>query len=242
MTEYSLYLESGPKRKKTMAHVLNLLGCIAQGPTTEAALEATPDAIRVYLGFLQRHGEKVDPLELFTTRVVEHVTDGNWLANGDPTPGFAPDFEPLSLRMLGIHLQRLDWMLADLLELVSDLPESQLLAQPETGRTIHHILQHIAESHGAYLRHLVGKVDGLSALLRSVEHAPPDAMPLILTELWTISQSRLRILTDDEREMLVPRGQVTWSANRCLRRMLEHAWEHAQEISQRRLNTNQELL
>ena len=234
MTEYSLYLESGPKRKKTMVHVLDLLGCIAQGATTEASLEATPDAIRTYLQFLERHGEKVDPLGLFTTRVVEHVTEGNWLANGDPTPGFAPDFEPLSPRALTIHLRRLAWMLEELLELVSDLSEEQLLAQPETGRTIHHILQHVAESHGVYLRYLVGKVDGLSALLRSIEHAPAESMPAILTDLWGISQARLRILSDDEREMLVPHGQVTWSAHRCLRRMLEHAWEHRLEIAARK--------
>jgi len=235
MTDYALYLESGPKRKKTMVHVLDLLGCIAQGPTTEAALEATPDAIRAYLGFLQRHGEKVDPLELFITRVMEHITEGNWLANGDPTSGFAPDFEPLSARMLRIHLQRLDWMLDELLELVNNLPEAQLLAQPETGRTIHHILQHLVEAHGVYLRYLVGKVDGLSALLRAVEHTPADSMPAILSELWSISQARLRILTDDEREMLVPHGQVTWTANRCLRRMLEHTWEHRLEIAARKL-------
>jgi len=235
MTEYSLYLESGPKRKKTMVHVLDLLGCIAQGSTTEAALEATPAAIRAYLGFLQRHGEKVDPLELFTTRVVEHVTEGNWLANGDPTSGFASDFEPLSPRKLGLHLQRLEWMLAELLELVGDLSEAQLLAQPETGRTLHHILQHVAEAHGAYLRYLVGKVEGLSAVLRSVEHTPPEAMPALLTELWSISQTRLRHLSDAERDILIPHGQVTWSANRCLRRMLEHTWEHCLEIAARKM-------
>jgi len=235
MTEYSLYLESGPKRKRTMVHVLDLLGCIAQGPTTEAALEATPDAIRAYLGFLQRYGEKADPLEFFTTRVVEHVTEGNWLANGDPTPGFAPDFEPLGPRELRLHLQRLDWMLAELLELVGELSEAQLLAQPETGRTLHHILQHMAESHGVYLRYLVGKVDGLAALLRSIEHAPAEAMAAILTELWAMSQARLRNLSDEERDLLVPHGQVTWSARRCLRRMLEHTWEHYLEIAARKM-------
>ena len=59
MTEYALYLESGPRRRTTMVHVLDLLGCIAQGPTTEEALEATPDAIRAYLRFLRRHGDVV---------------------------------------------------------------------------------------------------------------------------------------------------------------------------------------
>lgn len=37
MTEYLFYLESGPQKRKTMVHVLSLLGCVANGPTTEAA-------------------------------------------------------------------------------------------------------------------------------------------------------------------------------------------------------------
>jgi predicted RNase H-like HicB family nuclease len=35
-----------------MVHVLDILGCIAQGPTTESALEATPDVIHTCLRFL----------------------------------------------------------------------------------------------------------------------------------------------------------------------------------------------
>ncbi|MSQ11860.1 MAG: hypothetical protein EXR48_04115 [Dehalococcoidia bacterium] len=46
MTEYPLYVESGPRRRKTMVHVLDLLGCMVQEPTTEEALEAAPDAVR----------------------------------------------------------------------------------------------------------------------------------------------------------------------------------------------------
>ena len=61
MTEYKLYLESGPKMKTTMVHVFDLLGCIANGPTTEEALDATPDAIRRFLAMLKRHGERVYP-------------------------------------------------------------------------------------------------------------------------------------------------------------------------------------
>jgi len=48
MTEYALYLESGPRQRKTMVHVLDLLGCIAPGPTTADALAVTPDAIRAF--------------------------------------------------------------------------------------------------------------------------------------------------------------------------------------------------
>ena len=77
MTVYGLYLESGPLHRKTMVHVLDLLGCVAVGPTTEDALAATPDAIHAYRRFLGRHGEPVVPDALFDTHVVEHITQGD---------------------------------------------------------------------------------------------------------------------------------------------------------------------
>lgn len=61
MATYRLFLESGPRRRKTMVHVPDLLSCVAVGPTTEEALTATPAAIRAFLHFLRRHGEPVDP-------------------------------------------------------------------------------------------------------------------------------------------------------------------------------------
>jgi predicted RNase H-like HicB family nuclease len=54
---FNLYLESGPRRRKTMVHVLALPGCIATGPTTEEAIENVPSGIRARLEFLRRHGE-----------------------------------------------------------------------------------------------------------------------------------------------------------------------------------------
>ena len=110
MTEYGLYLESGPRQRKTMVHVLDLLGCVARGPTTEAALEATPEAIWAYVRFLQRHGDTVAPEDPFTTMVTEHVMEGVWLGNGDPTPGFTPDFQPLRTVDLKTYLRRLAWL------------------------------------------------------------------------------------------------------------------------------------
>ncbi|HTX92878.1 MAG TPA: DinB family protein [Anaerolineales bacterium] len=237
MTEYLLYLESGPKHKKTMVHMLDLLGCIAQGPTTEAALEASPEAIRAFLGFLKKHGEAVDTQAPFTTRVAIHITEGTWLANGDPTCGFAPDFEPLAAEDLATYLRWLDWLQADLLELVQNLSFEKLQEEPESGgRSIHHILQHTADSHGVYLRYLVGKVDGLSEALKAVRDAPLEILPPTLTDLWHLTRTRLEALSEAERRQSVPHGQVTWTARRALRRMLEHAWEHRMEISTRLKN------
>jgi len=245
MNHYDLYLESGPKRRKTMVHVLDLLGCTAQGPTTEAALDATPEAMRAYLRFLQPHGEAVDPEAPFTSAVVQHVTEGNWLGNGDPTPGFAPDFRPLSAEDLRMYLRRLAWMQESLLEPAREVPREQLDAEPaDGGRSLARIVEHIAESQATYLRYIVGKVDGLSEALRAVQTAlhvsrftfhEADDLPAALIRLWQLCASRLEAMTDAERTQPVQHGQVTWTARRGLRRMLEHAWEHGLEIDRRRL-------
>ena len=110
MTTHALYLESGPRRRKTMVHVLDLLGCVAVGPTTEDALAATPDAIRAYRRFLHRHGEPVDPDAPFETQVVEHVTEGTWLGNGSPYLVFGPDLEPITDAEIETYLRRFQWL------------------------------------------------------------------------------------------------------------------------------------
>lgn len=236
-TEYALYLESGPRRRKTMVHVLDLLGCTAQGPTTEEALKATPEAIREYLRFLQRYGEAVDPEAAFDTVVAVHVTEGSWIGNGDPIPGFAPDFQPLTAEELARYLRRLEWMQSELLSVVRDIPPGRLEASREgESRTISRILGHIAGAHGVYLRYIVGKVDGLSGALKAVEQSPDD-VAASLALVWEVCNARLEQLTETEREQPVQHGQLTWTARRGVRRMLEHVWEHMQELSTRLENT-----
>ena len=233
--EYALHLESGPRQRKTMVHVLDLLGCTAQGPTPEAALEAASEAIRAYLRFLWRHGEAVEPDAGFTTVIAEYVTEGGWLGNGDPTLGFGPDFRPLSADDLAVYLRRLAALRADLLALIREVPQAQLVAEPSDGsRSLFRILEHMTESQCVYLRYLVGKVDGLAEAQRAVQAGPAE-LSAALMHLWQISSARLEILTEAERAQQVPHGQVTWTARRALRRMLEHDWEHWLELS-RRLN------
>jgi predicted RNase H-like HicB family nuclease/uncharacterized damage-inducible protein DinB len=233
MAEYALYLESGPRKQKTMAHVLDLLGCIAQGATTSDAIAAAPEAIRTYLRFLNRHGETVDLEKEITTRVAEHVMEGPWLGNGDPYPGFAPDFQPLSRDELGVFLHRLAWLHDDLLRLTRGLTPEQLLARPASGgRPISRILEHVAASHAGYLNAALGSVDGLRDAVRAVELFP-EVQPAALTRVWQISLNRLEAMTAAELNQRIQRGQKTWTARRMLRRMLEHGWEHLLEISRR---------
>lgn len=130
MTLYQLYLESGPKRKKTMVHVLDLLGCIATGPTTEEALERTPKAIQGYLRFLQHHGAAVESDVEVQTQIAEHVTEGTWLGNGDPSVTFQPDLEPLTLEDAQEYIQRLEWSRSEVLALVGGLSQKQWEEKP----------------------------------------------------------------------------------------------------------------
>ena len=233
MVEYALYLESGPRKRKTMVHVLDLLGCIARGATTEEALEATPGEIRRFQGFLKRYGEMVEPDKNFSTVVAAHVMEGNWLANGDPTPGFAPDFQPLTTEDLAIYLRRLSWMHADLTGIIQSISEDQLVVEPMDGsRSIFHILSHVAESHANYLRMTVGKVEGLKEALLAIT---PDVQLIqaALSSIWNLSIGHMETLSDIERTQAVAHGQTIWTARRGVRRMLEHQWEHLQEIRER---------
>jgi predicted RNase H-like HicB family nuclease/uncharacterized damage-inducible protein DinB len=223
-----------------MVHVLDLLGCVANGPTTEAALDATPEAIRVYLRFLYRHGDAVDPEAHFTTTVAQHVMEGVWLGQGDPDPGFPPDFQPLTAKDQAIYLKRLAWLEADLLRIARDTPPKVLLAEPKKGgRPIRRILEHLAAAHYAYLQSPLSKPKGLSQALRLVEEVPalslskgPD-LPTSLADFWHMATERLEAITEAECKAMVQHGLKTWSARRAFRRMLEHDWEHLSEISRR---------
>jgi len=232
MTEYPLYVESGPKRRKTMVHVLDLLGCIANGPTTKASLDATPDAIRNYLRFLHRHGDAVKPDASFATKVVQHVMEGTWLGRGDPDPGFAADFQPLTAKDYATYLKRMSWLEADLLQIARDTPPKQLITQPESGgRPIRRILEHLAGAHYAYLKSPLSKPKGLSQALRLVEEGP--GLPAALADFWRMATERLEAITEAEHSAMVQHGVKTWSARRAFRRMLEHDWEHLAELSRR---------
>jgi len=233
MISYKLYLESGPRQRKTMVHVLDLLGCVATGSTTSEALLATPNAIKAYLSFLYQHGEPVEVESLFSTQIAEHVMEGPWLGNGNPAGGFTPDFDPLGLPEQELYLVRLIWLHDDILNLIRPLPVDALNYEPPVnGRTIYHILNHIVESEYAYLQAALRKTAGLHAAMRATQDNPQEIVNA-LTGFWRIATDRLQGMTDIERQQQVLRGQVLWTARRMFRRLLEHSWEHLWEITLR---------
>jgi uncharacterized damage-inducible protein DinB/predicted RNase H-like HicB family nuclease len=231
---YALYLESGPRKQKTMVHVVELLGCVAKGPTTDDALAATPDAIRAYLHFLTRHGEPVDPRAEFRTKIAEHVTKGQWLGNGDPALAFAFDRKPLTPKDVAAYVRRLEWSRAEVRQLIDGLTPRQLDAEPtkEKGRSIRAMLEHMLESEYFYLSSALGKVEGLPAAGSIVKKGGGDVLAW-MGQVRRVEIERMRALTPTERSRSVEHWRQTWTARKALRRMLEHEWEHLVELSER---------
>ncbi len=231
MTLYKLYLESGPMRKKTMVHVLDLLGCIATGPTTEEALEKTPVAIREYLRFLQRHGAVVDSDAEVQTQVAEHITEGAWLGNGSYSLVFQPDLEALTTEALEEYIKHLQWSRSEMVALVAELSEEQLAEEPPKGRPIRAILEHVFGAEYAYVRTL-GKLEGVRGP-GSVEQMQKDELLAWMEHVRSSEIEKLRSLSWQERSEVFVQGQQTRTARRVMRRMLEHEWEHLVELKAR---------
>jgi uncharacterized damage-inducible protein DinB/predicted RNase H-like HicB family nuclease len=231
MTCYNLYLESGPRRKKTMVHVLDLLGCIANGPTTDEALDRTPAAIDAFRRFLAHHGEAVDLDDPIETQIAIHITEGIWLGNGDPSIVFDPDLKPLTAENGERFIGRLEWMGAEMNELVGGLSPAQLEEKPAKGRSIQSILEHILESEYAYMA-AFGRLAGLPGQGSIVKKRQGD----LLTWMDVVRAreiERLRSLTPQERSEPFIHWKYTRTAHKVMRRMLEHQWEHLVEMGAR---------
>jgi predicted RNase H-like HicB family nuclease/uncharacterized damage-inducible protein DinB len=231
-TTYGLYLESGPKRRKTMVHALDLLGCVAVGPTTDEALMATLEAIQAFLRFLRRNGEAVDPEAPFETRVVEHITEGSWLANGSPYLTFGPDLEPVSEEEIEAHLRRFTWMREELAAWAAMHGDAQLDASPEAGgRTARAILLHVLGPN--YLAGALDGAPGFSALHSAAERGEINLAEALRRGAALVTE-RVRAATPEQRRAVHAHPtQGPRTLRRSLRRMLEHDWEHRAELSRR---------
>jgi predicted RNase H-like HicB family nuclease len=220
-------------RRKTMVHVPELLGCMANGPTTEAAIAATPEAIRAYLRFLQRTGQDADPDAPFTTTVAEHVTEGVWLGNGSPYVTYAPDLEPVSEAELDMLVRRFHALREELARWAESQTPRDLDAPPKDGgRTARHILLHTLGATHGYVAAAIGGTTGFSRISTLAERGQ---LPIAgaLREVDRLVVERLSRVTPEERKQVIQRPKEVRTLRKALRRMLEHDWEHLRELSRR---------
>lgn len=230
MKTYDLYLESGPKHMKTMVHVLDLLGCVATGPTTETALEATPDSIRAYLRLMTAAGQRADPDAAFSTRVAEHITEGTWLGNGSPYVAFGPDLDPVSAKDISTLVARYNAMREMLASWAESRTARQLEAAKSGSRSARKILAHVAGSGGGYLSPVVGGAKGFSALHSAIERGEAP-LPEGIRRVAAMCTEIVRATTPSQRSAVIERPKEIRTLRKALRRMLEHDFEHLLELS-----------
>jgi len=233
VTGYALSLESGPRRRTTMIHVLGLLGCVANGPTTEDALAATPDAIRAYRHLLSRHGEAVDLDDPIETHVVEHVTEGSWLGNGSPYITFAADFEPVTDEDIQTWLHRCQGLRAELAIWAATQTDETLDALPGgKGRPARAVLLHLIGATGSTLSWALGSAPGFGAVRGAAERGEV----LLADALYRTGEmvaERVAATTPAERSAVRELSSGSYTLRKALRRVLEHDWEHLAELSRR---------
>jgi predicted RNase H-like HicB family nuclease len=229
---YDLYLESGPKRRKTLVHIPALLGCVATGVTTGEALAATPDAIRAYRRFLTRHGEQVAADAPFETVVAEHVTEGDWLGNGSPYIHFSVDLEPLTAEEMETYLARVHWLHGDIADWLARHAADLDANPPGGGRPTRAIALHVLGASGTYVASALGGAPGFSRLHTQAERGE-ITLPDALRQAADLVAIRARATMPEERATVRVLSSGSYTLRKALRRTLEHAWEHLAELERR---------
>jgi hypothetical protein len=216
-----------------MVHVPALLGCIANGPTTDEALAVTPAAIRAFLRFLRRAGEEADPDAPYGTHVEEHVTEGMWLGNGSPYVTYGPDLEPVAADEMPIFIDRLLRLREEIAGWATTLDDAALDATVAgSSRSNRAILLHVLGPTAAYLSPVLGTIAGVSRLQTAAERGQVD-VATALRQATGLVVERLGTVTAQERSRVIQRPKDVRTLRKALRRMLEHDWEHLVELSRR---------
>ena len=232
MAVYDLYLESGPKRRRTMVHVPILLGCVASGPTTEAALDATPEAIRAFRRFLVRSGEAIDPEDTVDLAVVEHIMTGQMLGDGSPYLSFTVDAGPVTADEIELGVRRLTAMFTELATWAATQSDPGLDAEPPAGRTAREILLHVLGGQGPSLSIALGTAPGFGTIHGAAKRGERP-IPVALAEAAELAATQFRATTAAQRSHTreMPSGRYT--LRKAIRHSLEHPWNHLAELSRR---------
>ncbi len=228
-TQYGLHLESGPMRRKTMVHVLDLLGCVVMMPTTDEAVDEAPAAIRRYLEFLAAHGEPVDPKAAFGTAIREHVTEGTFLGQGGAH--FAWDERTMRAGEVRAAAARFGGLRAALLEAAEEIPSTWLAVKPATGdRALGGILFHVLGASSGYLSSVIGGTPEIGRLRTQAEKGELRAIDGLRAQAPLLAERLEQLAPGGKSRAALKRPeQVT----RGIRRLLEHEWEHLEELRRR---------
>jgi predicted RNase H-like HicB family nuclease/uncharacterized damage-inducible protein DinB len=228
---FDIYLESGPQHRKTWVFVPSLPGCIAVGPTSEAAIVIARASIGERLDFLRRHGERISGAETIDVVVAEHVIEREFLGYGQHF--FPPDAEPLTEAEARHQLRWAAWSREEFVAAAGAQLEPLTVRPAAGGRSAAAIISHVAGAEWAYVSSTLGTLRGGSAAIAAIERAGERPWEALAAERQAL-MARLDAMTPEELTRVVERnGRPRWTARRMLRRMLEHESEHVAELRSR---------
>jgi uncharacterized damage-inducible protein DinB/predicted RNase H-like HicB family nuclease len=232
MSNIEVYLEIGP-RGRAMAHVLSLLGCFTKAVSSEAALDAVPQAIWDYWAWLRQHGEDVPEPTGTTVQVVEVIKGFGPFQHGDKSALFEPERQPISVAEMETYLRRWGYARADLLTLTPNMSDYFLdWRAGESEMSIRQILRHVGNTNEWYVSRLVDP----DTLPRDWQE--DDKLPIfhfLAMEQRTMTVRMHKLTATERSEISYPttwteHPDEPWSARKALRRMIEHEREHTEQM------------
>lgn len=233
--KYSVYLDLG--EGGCMAHVLGrLLGCNRTARNRERALLKIGGEIPIYEQWLKDHGERIKPVHLdkITFVVKEEVHDQDpWIAGGTNAL-FTLELQVTTQKEIHKCLQRMSWNREDLLFLVQELPKSVIKkCPPKEPRSIANALSHIADAELWYISRLNRDMRKEARLL------PKEPFKRLAKACEITCRALLSLTPEELRNVYIPTMWCSprqkllkerWTAQKVLRRLLEHERQHTQYI------------
>jgi uncharacterized damage-inducible protein DinB len=214
---------------RSLAWVLDYPGCFAYGKSESAALQAAPQAIWDYAGWLDRHNPGRSWLEPDT---IELNLQGRWEVysideNFEVAPKgyevnawFQDDWRPLSLLDIERGVQLLSWSREDLIDTVRGLDKSTLEVQrPGERWNIEGILKHVANAEWWYLDRL-----GLAFPREEVPKDYLERLEAVRAHLFSALPKMAGV-----KQVVGVDGEF-WSPRKLLRRAAWHELDHLGHI------------
>lgn len=209
MTEPVIYVQG--QSGYFVAVVPVMLGCVGTGTTRDAAVANARRAWRAYLELLEARGVSIDHWR---------ALDPDHFAVADmPENGLTPEDErPLEEHEIRDFLHLYEAQRAALIALVEHVPQETLERKPDADTwSIRQTLEHV--------------MTGTMQILSRLERWPDDGFASLQATHRVAFQRFTVMEPDDARgtKMVLGRPQT---ARRVMRRLLEHDYEHYQQVKQ----------
>jgi len=235
MKKYKVYLEID-RKGCCMAHVRELPGCFVWDRTKKKTLDNVPEAVKGYLSFLKKNGEK--SLSEFGSvgkapgkidfEIMETQKGTCPVVSGSKAALFSYDLLPPAKAFINQCIRWMGYNRKELLKRVGKLSDEILDWKPEKNvRSIRETLNHIANCDLWYLSRLKDFKE-----LYAVPEYPQEKIFDKLKKNREVAVRILKKLSAEDRDKInIPRKWAKykdekWTAGKMLRRFLEHEREH----------------